>query len=153
MPFLKLETGKEYDLAIVSEDFKSRERHWIAGRAFECEGMGCQYCTANFAKRKEYILDVKHEGTDYAWSFPELVYQAIKEGCPTLKGSEITVSKTGKGVDTRYQVVAQGAKVTPGLPGETVPISTKMLTLLVRTLHDMADDLDKLLGEPEELPF
>jgi len=147
MPFLKLESDKKYDLTILSEAMDERERHWIAGKMYECTGPGCKYCVAEFEKRKEWLLTVEYEGEEYRWSFPETVATSIKGSCPVLKGSKLTVCKTGTGPNTRYQVAVLGASGAPVVKEDARAKLRFELELIMNTLRSMADDLEELIKE------
>jgi len=119
MPFLKLETNKEYELKVLSSEFDKLDRHWVGSRSFDCTGTGCKYCTAGFPVKTQYELEVLYQNTQYTWTLPEAVYREITSKVKDLKNAVIRVQRTGAGVSTRYAVSVSGDTQAPKSPATT----------------------------------
>ena len=48
--FLSWDAGESKDLVILSEKGTKTETHWVEGKASECSGAGCVYCSSSVKK-------------------------------------------------------------------------------------------------------
>jgi len=119
MAFLKIETGKEYELKILSNEFDRLDRHWVGSRSFDCTGKDCKYCVAGFPVKTQYNLEVLYQNTQYTWTLPEAVHQEIVSKVKDLKNAVIRVQRTGAGISTRYAVSVSGGTQAPKAPATT----------------------------------
>lgn len=81
-------------------------KHFVEaqGRSYFCYGDDCTFCQDGIPRRTRYVADITYRGESLKWEVGEILYQSIRR-LPADEGlARATVTRSGKGKHTRYQV-------------------------------------------------
>lgn len=110
--FMKLEDGQRVK-GVFRGDPKIFRTHWIGGRSHLCTGRDtCEHCKAGDKSKFRFLINFvsKVDGVWMAKVFEQGygVYKDLKEMHENdydLENTCITLSRSGKGTDTRYSII------------------------------------------------
>ena len=106
MPLL-IGAGETKTIQLQAEGYHKRPRHYAGGKFIDCTGAGCALCAAGVRVSDSYAMPISIGGVADEWIFPLGVSQqldALTQQGNRLLGLVVKVSRTGSGVNTRYQV-------------------------------------------------
>jgi len=106
--FLSWDAGESKDLVILSEKGTKTERHWVEGKAQECSGAGCLYCSTGVKKTLRWTVLTKCEGEELPWETSNTTFfgvEDVAEMVGGLKDLRLRVTRHGTGMKTRYSVL------------------------------------------------
>jgi len=106
--FLSWDAGESKDLVILSEKGTKTERHWVEGKAQECSGAGCLFCSTGVKKTLRWTVLTKCEGEELPWEMSNTTFfgvEDVAEMVGGLKDLRLRVTRHGTGMKTRYSVL------------------------------------------------
>lgn len=106
--FLSWDAGESKDLVILSEEGTKTERHWVEGKAQECSGAGCLYCSTGVKKTLRWTVLTRCEGEELPWETSNTTFfgvEDVAEMVGGLKDLRLRVTRHGTGMKTRYSVL------------------------------------------------
>ena len=84
------------------------ETHWVEGKASECSGAGCVYCSSSVKKTLRWTVLTKYEGEELPWEMSNTTFfgvEDVAEMVGGLKDLRLRVTRHGTGMRTRYSVL------------------------------------------------
>jgi len=106
--FLSWDAGESKDLVILSEKGTKTERHWVEGKAQECSGAGCLYCSTGVKKTLRWTVLTKCDGEELPWEMSNTTFFGVEDVASMvghLKDLRLRVTRHGTGMKTRYSVL------------------------------------------------
>lgn len=106
--FLSWDAGEYKDLVILSENGTKTERHWVEGKAQECSGPGCLFCSTGVKKTLRWTVLTECEGEELPWEMSNTTFfgvEDVAEMVGGLKDLRLRVTRHGTGMKTRYSVL------------------------------------------------
>lgn len=106
--FLSWDAGEAKDLVILDEKGTKTERHWIDGKANECSGAGCLFCSTGVKKTLRWSVDTRCEGEELPWEMSNTTFFGVEDVAAMvggLKDLRLRVTRHGTGMKTRYSVL------------------------------------------------
>ena len=117
--FLSWDAGESKDLVILSEKGTKTERHWVEGKAQECSGAGCLFCSTGVKKTLRWTVLTRYEGEELPWETSNTTFfgvEDVAEMVGGLKDLRLRVTRHGTGMKTRYSVLPiTGEQLAPGI--------------------------------------
>lgn len=104
--WLVLHDGDTLNIVINLASIEKVIKHYVEGegRSYFCYGDDCIFCHDGIPRRIRYIADITYRGETLKWEVGEILYRVIRR-LPADQGlARATVTRSGKGKHTRYQV-------------------------------------------------
>jgi len=106
--FLSWDAGESKDLVILSEKGTKTETHWVDGKANECSGAGCVFCTSGVRKTLRWTVLTLCEHEELPWEMSNTTFFGVEDVAAMvghLKDLRLRVTRYGTGLKTRYSVL------------------------------------------------
>lgn len=107
MEYLNLEAGESAEIKVFWKQPRVYYRHWVAGKAVDCAGVGCQYCRRHVPCRQRNILHVERDGRVVCWVISPSILRTLRyllADPADLSEQWFKVKRTGQGKRTQYRI-------------------------------------------------
>lgn len=151
--FLSWDAGEPKDLVILSEKGTKTEQHWVEGKAFECSGASCVYCTSGVRKTLRWSVLTLCEGEELPWEMSNTTFFGVEDVAAMvghLKDLRLRVTRHGTGMKTRYSVLPiTGEEETAEIERTTAWYAKEVKRLCTLAKMDAKQELKLFLSEVE----